>query len=183
VGDRVLFDSTARIDIPARERRLGYVFQDYALFPHLDVAQNIAFGELGAFQRKPSPQVREAVIRLAEALGIAHLLGSRPTTLSGGQRQRVALARALLRPPELLLLDEPFAALDIALRSRVRDELDALRERFAVPLVLISHDIEDVRRFADTLVLLGRDGVAQVVHRDEGDVEACAERFARDTIA
>jgi molybdate transport system ATP-binding protein len=88
-----------------------------------------------------------------------------------------------LRPPELLLLDEPFAALDIALRSRVRDELDALRERFAVPLVLISHDIEDVRRFADTLVLLGRDGVAEVVHRDEGDVEACAERFARDTIA
>lgn len=182
VGDRVLFDSAARIDIPARERRLGYVFQDYALFPHLDVAQNIAFGQLGTFQRRPSPPVREEVLRLAESLGIAHLLGSRPATLSGGQRQRVALARALLRPPDLLLLDEPFAALDIALRSRVRDELDALRERFAVPLVLISHDIEDVRRFADTLVLLGRNGVAQVMHRDEGDVAACAERFARDTI-
>ena len=181
LGDRVLFDSTAAIDRPARQRQLGYVFQDYALFPHLDVAHNIAFGTLGIFRRSLPAQTRADVARMAEALGIGHLLDSRPATLSGGQRQRVALARALLRPPQLLLLDEPFAALDIALRSRVRDELDTLRLRHAVPLVLITHDIEDVRRFADTLVLLGPDGVAQVAHRDEADVVALAERFAADT--
>lgn len=120
-----------------RERGLGYVPQDLALFPHLDVAQNLAYG------RRPGdgPAWDEVV----EALGLAGLLAERPRRLSGGEQRRVALARALLSKPRLLLLDEPSANLDAKLKAQVRALLGSLRRRFGVPYLLVSHDAEEIR--------------------------------------
>ena len=168
LGDRVLFDSALRIDLPARERRVGYLFQDHALFPHLNVARNIAFGLMPTLARRIDAATLRQVERVMDALDIAGLGAHRPDALSGGQRQRVALARALVREPEVLLLDEPFSALDTALRQRVRGELEAIRLRFGVPMVLISHDVEDVTQFADTLARFAPGRVARVAHRGDG---------------
>ncbi len=148
IGERILFDSSQRIDLPARKRRIGFVFQEYALFPHLDVLQNVAFA-----RRRPWPlpprfnRIADApadVRGLIEAFELGDLVRSRPAQLSGGQRQRVALARALAAQPQLLLLDEPFAALDAPLRARLRTELLAARARFGVPMIVITHDPDDV---------------------------------------
>ncbi len=167
VGDRVLFDHAAGIDLPARDRRIGYLFQDGALFPHLSVAANVGFGLLPTFGRRLSAVDQAAVDEVLRKLEIEGLRQRFPHELSGGQRQRVAMARALVREPALLLLDEPFAALDGALRARVRDELEDIRRRFDVPMLLISHDPDDVRRLADALVLYAPGRVMQVVERCE----------------
>jgi molybdate transport system ATP-binding protein len=174
LGERWLYDSHAGIHLPARQRRLGFVFQDYALFPHLDVEHNIAFGELPGVGRRIGSALRRRVAELMHALDIDALRTRFPAQLSGGQKQRVAIARALLREPELLLLDEPFAALDSALRERVRDELDRLQRRFAVPMLLVSHDPQDVERFADTLVHLEAGRVRQLQRRAGGNRAAAA---------
>ena len=179
IGGRVVFDSALGIDLPARRRRVGYLFQDGALFPHLDVERNIGFG----LARGPTWALDAAdarkVVDTMQALDIHDLRASRPDELSGGQKQRVALARALVREPELLLLDEPFAALDMALREQIRAELMRVREQFGVPMVLVSHDLDDVRLLADTLVVFGSGRVTQVAHRapesaDAGALEALA---------
>lgn len=143
VAGRTLFDSEAGIDIPAHKRRLGVVFQDYALFPHLDVRQNIGFGlTTGAFtpnRWRREPRVEEWL----ERMDLQHLAHHYPAQLSGGQRQRVAVARAAISEPDALLLDEPFAALDPSLRRVVRDQIAALQHRLAIPLLLVTHDSED----------------------------------------
>jgi molybdate transport system ATP-binding protein len=172
LGDRVLFDHAQGIDVPARDRKVGYVFQDYALFPHLSVARNIAFGLLPTLPWGLSPAHQRQVTEIMKALDIDGLQDRLPSNLSGGQRQRVALARALIREPEVLLLDEPFSALDMTLRGRVREELDTIQSRFKVPMVLISHDLDDVRLFADTLVLYEAGRVAQITHRQGDDRHA-----------
>ncbi|MBC7699923.1 ATP-binding cassette domain-containing protein [Aquabacterium sp.] len=164
LGERVLFSHEQGINVRARDRRVGYVFQDYALFPHLSVARNIAFGLLPTLPWRLSPVTRRQVGDIMQALDIGGLQDRLPATLSGGQRQRVALARALIRQPDLLLLDEPFSALDTVLRGRVRTELDEIRRRFGVPMILISHDPDDVRQFADTLVEFEAGRVVQVTH-------------------
>jgi molybdate transport system ATP-binding protein len=149
---RTLFDARAGIDLPARERRLAYVFQDYALFPHLDVVQNIAFALAGGW-RNPGREARDPrVAQWLDALDLGAVAHLHPEQLSGGQRQRVALARALVAEPRALLLDEPFAALDAALSERLRDELAELQVRLALPLLLITHDAADVRRFGDEVL-------------------------------
>jgi molybdate transport system ATP-binding protein len=150
--DSVLFDSKSGINIHPQHRNIGYVFQDYALFPHLTVFENVGFG-----LRKRWPQLlsRTHTLKVEEFLEIfeiSHLAKSFPFDLSGGQRQRVALARALIRNPDLLLLDEPFAALDTLLRVKLRTELLAIQARFQVPVIMITHDPEDIKAFAETLV-------------------------------
>jgi molybdate transport system ATP-binding protein len=154
LGGATLFDAAQGIHLPPQQRRLGYVFQDYALFPHLTVRQNIAFGlRRGWF----NPRRREAdpeVERWMAALRIEHLAQMMPAQLSGGQRQRTALARALVTRPQALLLDEPFAALDHALRDHLRQELQGVLEATGIPLLLISHDPVDVAMFGQQVVEL-----------------------------
>lgn len=160
--DCPLFDSSSRLNLCARERRIGYMFQDFALFPHLDVASNVAFGlEKTVFFR--SLQVRRKVMEHLDFLGIADLASRMPATLSGGQRQRVALARALAAEPRLLLLDEPFSALDPLLRGRVRQELRGILEKSGLPALVITHDPADVEVFADQLALYERGRVTKVL--------------------
>ncbi len=162
VKGRVLFDLKAGIDVPTRSRNLGYLFQDYALFPHLTVAENVGFGLRKGWERRLSVRHRKEVEAFLETLEIGDLAESFPADLSGGQRQRVALARALIRRPDLLLLDEPFTALDTLLRARLRKELLDILARFHVPMIMISHDPEDILAFAETLVTYERGRVSEV---------------------
>jgi molybdate transport system ATP-binding protein len=174
VADRVLFDSARKIRIPARHRDIGYVFQDYALFPHLTVAHNVAFGLRRSW---PWYLPRGDRLRLDEVLEIFELSSLRdslPRDLSGGQRQRVALARALIRRPSLLLLDEPFSALDALLRARMRQELRRMQERFNLPVVLITHDPEDVAALAQTVVVYDAGRVRRVMALEGRDRQRAA---------
>jgi molybdate transport system ATP-binding protein len=146
---QVLLDTAGGVDVPAERRRIGYVFQDARLFPHLDVAANLRYGERRATAR---PFVSfETVLDL---LDLQPLLGRRTPQLSGGERQRVAIGRALLSQPQMLLLDEPLAALDDARREEVLPYLENLRDRLALPMVYVSHDFDEVLRLATHLVLL-----------------------------
>jgi molybdate transport system ATP-binding protein len=145
---RTLVDSTARVFLPPERRCIGVVFQDQLLFPHLSVRQNLRFGQGRRGARAMDPD------RVAEVLEIGDLLDRRPKTLSGGQRQRVALGRALLRGPDLLLMDEPLAALDAELKNRVLVYLERALAEWRIPTVFVSHDEADVRRLADAVVVL-----------------------------
>lgn len=167
LDDWTILDTQRGIDLPSRERQVGYLFQDYALFPHMTVAENIAY-PLHPFAIGRRRAARGAELRrILETFEIAALADSFPRDLSGGQKQRVALARALIRHPRILLLDEPFSALDPLLRTRMRTELLELQNRFSVPLVLITHDPADVAAFAETLVLFHTGGVSEVLQLDE----------------
>ena len=146
---RTLYDSARGIDVPAPARRIGYLFQNYALFPHLSVRENVAFGLTAWHRRRLPPREAERVQALLEGFGLAALADSRPQKLSGGQQQRVALARALACEPQVLLLDEPFAALNPMLRSELRHELAQVRRQWGIPVLMITHDIEDVLALAD----------------------------------
>jgi molybdate transport system ATP-binding protein len=142
------------IAVAAFRREVAYVFQEYALFPHLDVLSNVAYGLLA---RGMSRQSRRSIaLAWLERLGIAALARARPAMLSGGERQRVALARALAWTPRAVLLDEPFAALDETTRARVRDELRATLSTLDVPVVLVTHDESDAATFAAPVVRLER---------------------------
>ncbi len=149
----VLFDDAARVNLPARVRRVGYVFQQYALFPHLTVRENVAFGAQGR-----ASQVDE----LLELVGLASLATRHPSLLSGGQQQRVALARALAIEPRVLLLDEPFSALDAPTREQLRHELRAIQRRVQVPTVFVTHDLGEAYFLADKLAVIERGELLQV---------------------
>jgi molybdate transport system ATP-binding protein len=167
VAGRTLFDSRAGIDLPPEARRVGCVFQHYALFPHLDVRRNVGFG-LGSWRRRLSPARRERVESLLESFGLLPLANSRPETLSGGQKQRVALARALACEPQLLLLDEPFAALNPLLRQQLRAELLDCVRRWQVPALLITHDVDDVLALANQACCVDGGRVTRVIDLDRG---------------
>lgn len=163
VAGKVLFDSSLGINVPARERSVAYLFQDYALFPHLTVTENVGFGLKHWWQHKAPEQVVRRVDELLELFELRGLGRAYPWELSGGQRQRVALARALIRHPDVLLLDEPFAALDPLLRERMREELLKTRSLFNVPMLVITHDPDDVAVLAESVVILEQGRVDQVV--------------------
>ena len=154
ISGRSLFDSHQSIDLAPAERRIGYLFQSYALFPHLSVRANIGFG-LGSWrQPRLSRDDQDWVTTLLERFDLQGLAEARPADLSGGQQQRVALARALACRPELLLLDEPFAALNPLLRRGMREQLKQLREQWQIPIVMISHDVDDVLALADEALVI-----------------------------
>ena len=151
VGDKVFFDSNEGVDLPARMRGAGCLFQDYALFPHMEVRQNVAFG-LKRLGRKLSIEEQSRIEYLLELFHISGKATMRPRDLSGGQRQRVALARALVINPDILLLDEPFSALDRPLRKELREELKTIQSVFNIPVVLVTHDPEDAEFFGGAIV-------------------------------
>jgi molybdate transport system ATP-binding protein len=155
---RPLVDMQQRIFVPAYRRRIGIVFQDSHLFPHLGVRQNLLFGRWFA-PRAARAIGFEAVV---DTLGIGHLLGRAPAKLSGGERQRVAIGRALLSCPQLLLMDEPLAALDTQRRSEILPLIERLRDEFKIPIVYVSHDIEEVSRLASRVVVLERGQVVAI---------------------
>ena len=145
-----LFDSSVGIDLPPEDRRVGFVFQDYALFPHMTVAQNVAYG------------ARNGTGDLLDRFRIEHLAKARPGELSGGERQRVGLARALARAPGVLLLDEPLSALDPHTRSALRLELKGLLDELDLPVLLVTHDFHDATVLADRVAAMAEGRVRQI---------------------
>ncbi len=150
VNGDTLSDSAAGTEVPVERRRIGYVFQEPRLFPHLSVAANLRYGEARA---RGAPRVA-GFSEVVALLGLGPLLARQPRRLSGGERQRVALGRALLSQPRLLLLDEPLASLDATRREEVLPYLEALRDELRVPMIYVSHQFEEVLRLATYLVLL-----------------------------
>ena len=152
VSGRVLMDSDARVFLPPHRRRVGYVFQEGRLFPHLSVRQNLTYGRWFSGRRNGGE-----VAHVVELLGIGPLLDRPPGALSGGEKQRVAIGRALLSDPELLLMDEPLAALDDARKTDILPYLERLRDDVQIPILYVSHSVSEVARLATTVVVL-RDG-------------------------
>lgn len=153
VGGRTLTDTDAGIFVPSHKRRVGFVFQDAQLFPHLTVGQNIGFGRWFTPAEGSTPQ-QDLVTGV---LGIDGLLKRRPATLSGGEKQRVALARALLASPRILLMDEPLSGLDDARRNEIMTLIERVRDEFSIPIVYVTHTRDEVRRLATHVVQL-KDG-------------------------
>src|ERR1700743_1108731 len=152
LAGEILDDTAKRIPLPAWRRRIGYVFQDARLFPHLDVAQNLDYGRrMNRVADDPAQRQRGV-----ELLDLGHLLDRRPGKLSGGERQRVALGRALLSKPRLLLLDEPLGALDEGRKLEILPYLVRLRDEAGIPMVYVSHDAAEMRQLATQIVLLQR---------------------------
>ncbi len=154
VGGQLWLDSEQALNLPTHRRALGYVFQDARLFPHLNVSDNLAFGQRRADKSLSRVQARDAQSAVIELLGLAMLLGRYPAQLSGGEQQRVAIGRALLSQPRLLLLDEPLSALDTRRKRDILPYLDRVRRELAIPIIYVSHAIEEVSRLADHLVLI-----------------------------
>jgi molybdate transport system ATP-binding protein len=150
-------DAKRGIMVPPQDRSVGVVFQDYALFPHLTVAQNIAYG----ISERSRDERRARVAALIEQMQLIGLEARRPRELSGGQQQRVAVARALARSPRLLLLDEPFSALDLPTRLRMRAELRTLLHQIGIPAILITHDWSEALYLGDSVVVMAQGGVLQ----------------------
>ena len=172
LADTVLFDSAARIDLPAHRRRVGYVFQEGRLFPHLTVAANLDYGRRMCGL---TPDHAEHA-RILDLLQIGHLVQRRPGHLSGGERQRIAVGRALLMRPRLLLLDEPLASLDVARKREILPYLVRLRDEVGIPMVYVSHNADELRRLATVVIQLEGGRVAAIGGREllAADVDALA---------
>ena len=175
VDGQALFDSAAAVALSPQERRIGYVPQNYALFPHLSVAENIAFG----LRRSSQSAVEAEVRRLLSLLRLEGLASRRPAQLSGGQQQRVALARALAIRPRLLLLDEPFSALDAEVRDALRADLLRIQQQFNVGVVLVTHDVAETAMLADAVAIYDGGRVLQVGTRDQAFHQPASAVVAR----
>ena len=174
---RTLFDSAGRINLPPQQRRIGYVFQGYALFPHMTVAQNIAYGvPRGTDGRN---EASERTKRIIDRLGLSRLSSRYPSELSGGQQQRVALARALATDPDVLLLDEPFSALDAPLRRELSVELSQTLREWGKIAVLVTHDLPEAYQIADMVVLYEHGGTTAAVSKNDLLWNPSSERVAR----
>lgn len=163
VNGMCLFDSDRRIDLPPQRRRIGYVFQDGRLLPHLSVRTNLTYG----MHLTPADRRFVTFDAVVELLGIGHLLGRRPARLSGGEKQRVAIGRALLTSPAMLLMDEPLASLDTARKAEVLPFIMRLSREYAIPILYVSHIKDEIRHLADHLVIMDRGHVI-----DSGDLES-----------
>ncbi|HEY7689464.1 MAG TPA: molybdenum ABC transporter ATP-binding protein [Dongiaceae bacterium] len=150
VNGTVLFDSASGISVAPEHRRLGYVFQEGRLFPHLSVRGNLLFGQ----RRTPAPERRIGFDEVVALVDIAPLLHRRPRDLSGGEKQRIAIGRALLASPKLLLMDEPLASLDAARKNEIVPFIEKLRDSFDIPIVYVTHDLGEIVRLADRVVLM-----------------------------
>lgn len=151
LAERVLFDAAAQISMPPCQRGIGYVFQEYALFPHMNVAKNILYGVKSAYEA-----VAEKYAELLRLLKIEALVQRFPAELSGGEKQRVALARALMAEPRILLLDEPLAALDNKTRQELQDELLKMQQIWKIPFVLVTHDPQEAQKLGHQIVYMDR---------------------------
>ena len=156
INGEFLLDTERGLFVPVRKRRIGYVFQEGRLFPHMSVRSNLLFGWR---RSRPRPH-RQEIGHVVDLLGVAPLLGRRPHTLSGGERQRVALGRALLSNPKLLLLDEPLAALDEARKAEIMPYLERLRDEARIPILYVSHSVDEVSRLANQIIALNEGRVA-----------------------
>jgi molybdate transport system ATP-binding protein len=156
-GD-VFLDTAKGVDLPARRRHIGYVFQEARLFPHLSVEQNLRYGQ------RFTPAGRRLVDfdAVTALLGLSSLLARRPDNLSGGEKQRVAIGRALLVSPSILMMDEPLAALDDARRSEILAYIEKMRDAFAIPIIFVSHRISEVERLASDIAVLEQGRVVEV---------------------
>ncbi len=148
LDDEVYFDAEARINTPVRRRRVGFVFQDYALFPHLTAEKNIAYGMKAEGKRERQERTRE----MLALFGIEHTRRRLPIEMSGGEQQRAALARALASDPSIVLLDEPLSAVDAATRARLLDEIDAAQCKSGIPFVYVTHDRAEAERIGRRVV-------------------------------
>lgn len=177
IGGAPVFDAAQGIDVPPQRRGVGMVVQSYALFPHMTVRDNVAFGLDGL----PKPAQHARVAELLRSLGLADLADRRPDAISGGQAQRVALARALAPQPRLLLLDEPFSALDSAIRVTLRRELARLKRELHLTIVFVTHDLREAYNLADQIAVFDAGQVLQVGSRDEVFNRPASARVARLT--
>lgn len=168
IDDHVLFDSKAGIDVAPEKRRLGYVFQEARLFPHLSVAGNLTYG----MKLTPPSERHQDFDHVVDLLDLRAHLARRPATLSGGEKQRVAIGRALLASPRILLMDEPLASLDAARKAEILPFIERLRDELNLPIVYVSHAIEEVIRIADTMVVMSDGQVAA-----SGPVEGIMSRL------
>lgn len=181
VGDTVLEDTEARVHVPIEQRRLGYVPQDYGLFPHLSVRENIEFALASGSPSSPAERTQRVDVMLSD-LGITSLAHRRIPTLSGGEKQRVALARALSVQPRALLLDEPLAALDVHSRHEVRAFLAEYLRKLALPTIVVTHDAEDARALGERIAVLEAGRVTQAGTWGELST-APASRFVTEFLA
>jgi molybdate transport system ATP-binding protein len=156
INGHLLFDSVRGISVPPEKRRIGYVFQDGRLFPHLSVRSNLVYG----LRRRSSAERYVKFDEVVKLLGVEHLLARRPARLSGGEKQRVAIGRALLTSPSLLLMDEPLASLDRARKAEVLPFIAELSREFAIPILYVSHAMDEITKLADNMVVLNSGRVA-----------------------
>ncbi len=157
LGGQTLFDSRAGIDVCPQDRSIGYVFQDLALFPHLTVRGNIVYGANGLGKKER----REKTEEMIESFHLQGLGDKKPVEISGGQRQRVALARALIRRPKLLLLDEPFSALDHPLRLEMHQYLTRAAGDYKIPVIMVTHDLNEAYKLGDKIIIYSQGRVTQ----------------------
>ena len=158
-GD-VLFDGVRINDVPPYQRQINTVFQQYALFPHLNVYENIAFGL--RMQKLPEAEIKERVMEMLETVSLKGFEHRRPEALSGGQQQRVAIARALVNRPKVLLLDEPLAALDLKLRKDMQIELKRIQQQVGITFIYVTHDQEEALTMSDTIVVMDKGSIQQI---------------------
>lgn len=163
LDEKIFFSGKKGIDVPPYQRSFGYVFQDLALFPHMTVMKNILYGA----KNIPEPERRARAEGIIKAFGLDGLEDRLPSEISGGQKQRVAFARALIKHPDMLLLDEPFSALDFPLRREMGQFLKRIRRDFNIPVVLITHDLGEATILADTMIVYTNGSIAQAGSPEE----------------